>query len=130
MAVVSARTPRSLELAVDELRGGLTRRLAPARAALIETPAYLDASADFPEDEVPAVDLRATLQVAEKALRDVLDSSNLRLLFHEAIKIEIVGRPNVGKSSLMNALLRTERAIVTAIAGTTRDVITESINLR
>src|SRR4029078_11294446 len=94
MAVVSARTPRSLELAVDELRGGLTRRLAPARAALIETPAYLDASADFPEDEVPALDLGATLQVAEKALRDVLDSSNLGLLFHESSEITVAGGPN------------------------------------
>ncbi len=130
MAVVSSRTSESLELAVKELRGGLTNRLAPARSALIEVLAYLDASADFPEDEVPTIDPRSTLATAERSLGEVLDASNLGVLFHQGIQIAIVGRPNVGKSSLMNSLLRSDRAIVTPIAGTTRDVITETINLR
>jgi tRNA modification GTPase len=129
MAVVSARTSESLALAVDELRGSLTHRLGPARDALIRTLAYLDASADFPEDEIHGVDVVASLRGAECALAEVLAASNLGRLYHEGVQIAIVGRPNVGKSSLMNALLRHERAIVTPIAGTTRDVITETINL-
>lgn len=129
MGVISAQTSESLQLAVEELRGRLTHRLGPARASLIETLAYLDAAADFPEDEIPSLNLRQNLTDAEEALASVLSSSRLGLLYREGVQIAIVGRPNVGKSSLMNALLRAERAIVTNIAGTTRDVITETINL-
>ncbi len=130
MAVVSSRTSESLEMAVNELRGKLTGRLQPAREALLEALAYLDAAADFPEDEIPSVDVPDVLKRSETYLREVLASSRMGLLYREGVQIAIVGRPNVGKSSLMNTLLRSDRAIVTEIAGTTRDVITETINLR
>jgi tRNA modification GTPase len=129
MSVVSAQTSESLQIAVNELRGRLTGRLTPAREALLEGLAYLDAAADFPEDEIPPVDVPEVLARAEHHLADVLGASKMGLLYREGVQIAIVGRPNVGKSSLMNTLLRSDRAIVTEIAGTTRDVITETMNL-
>lgn len=128
--VVAARTVQSLDLAVGELRGKLSQRLKPARDCLVETLAYLDAAADFPDDEIPPFDLRPALEHAQAALETVVASAQTGLLYREGIQVAIVGRPNVGKSSLLNTLLRSDRAIVTEIAGTTRDVIAESINLR
>lgn len=127
--VVSARTPESLSLAVEELRGSLTARLRPARDRLVETLAYLDAAADFPDDEIPAHDVSPSLDAAAEVLASVIESANTGLLYREGVRVAIVGRPNVGKSSLLNALLGTDRAIVTEVAGTTRDVISETVNL-
>ena len=129
LQVISARTSDGLHLAVDDLGGSLAKRIAPARAAVLSLLAWLDAAADFPEDEIPSVDLDAELTLAEATLSEIIAGSQRGMLYQDGARVALVGKPNVGKSSLLNALLRVERAIVTPIAGTTRDLITETATI-
>ncbi len=129
LAVVGARTADGLRLAVDDLSGALAQRLRPAQTTLIGLLAHLDALADFPDDEVPPADIADGLRLASGALAAVLAGARSGQLYREGARVALVGRPNVGKSSLLNALLRNERAIVTPIAGTTRDVVSETADL-
>jgi tRNA modification GTPase len=130
MQVITARTPQALALAVDALGGRFRRELGPARAPLLAALAWLEASVDFPEDEVPPADPAADLRNAAGALAALLARASAGALYREGITVVLAGRPNVGKSSLMNALLRYERAIVTPVAGTTRDTLAERLNVR
>jgi tRNA modification GTPase len=128
--VVQARTEAALRVATEQLGGKLSIRVREVRAQLVELLAYLEASIDFVEDEIPPQDVVTPLREIASQLEEILDTADRGLIYRQGIRAAIVGRPNVGKSSLLNALLRGERAIVTSIPGTTRDTLEETVNVQ
>lgn len=128
--VVTAKTAASLRVALQGLGGHLSAPIREVRTLLLETLAYLTAKVDFPDDEVEAQDMAPALAVAQKRLETLIASADAGMVFRQGIRTAIVGRPNVGKSSLLNRLLRHNRAIVTAVPGTTRDTLEEIANIQ
>ncbi len=128
--IVQARTEMSLQAALGQLAGRLSDRLRAVRAKLLEALAYLEASLDFAEDEIPAREIGPDLAQASRELSALLSEADRGILYRQGVRVAIVGRPNVGKSSLLNCLLRTNRAIVTEFPGTTRDTLEETLNLQ
>jgi tRNA modification GTPase len=128
--IVQARTEAALRVATEQLGGRLSNQVRSVRAQLVHLLAYLEASIDFVEDDIPSQEVIPPLQETASALQDMLASADRGLIYRQGIRTAIVGRPNVGKSSLLNALLRGERAIVTPIPGTTRDTLEETINVQ
>jgi tRNA modification GTPase len=128
--VVQARTEAALRVATEQLGGRLSARVRAVRARLVDVLAYLEASIDFVEDEIPPQEVTVPLQAVAEALEAILATADRGLIYRQGIRAAIVGRPNVGKSSLLNALLRGDRAIVTPIPGTTRDTLEETVNVQ
>jgi tRNA modification GTPase len=120
----------SLQAAIDQLAGRLSDQVRSVRATLVDALAYVEASIDFEEDEIPERDIVHDLEQARAGLCRLLADADRGIIYRQGIRVAIVGRPNVGKSSLLNRLLRTSRAIVTDIPGTTRDTLEETLNLQ
>jgi tRNA modification GTPase len=128
--VVRAKTAASLRVAVQGLGGSLSQSLKAVRAELMTILAYLTARIDFPEDEVEEQEIIPPLERARQMLSGLISSADAGMVYRQGVRTAIVGRRNVGKSSLLNRLLRQSRAIVTSVPGTTRDTLEEVVNLK
>lgn len=130
--LIEAQTLYQAKVAAEQMGGALSRRVRPAKEKLVELIALLEAGIDFAEDDVevtPQQEIVARVDTIAEELGDLARSFEHGRMVHTGLRLAIVGRPNVGKSSLFNRLLEQERAIVTATPGTTRDLVTERLSL-
>ncbi|UCF94009.1 MAG: tRNA uridine-5-carboxymethylaminomethyl(34) synthesis GTPase MnmE [Desulfobacterales bacterium] len=132
--IINAQTEKSLQIAAAQVDGRLRKNIEGIRSALTERLTQFEAAIDFPDDVGEIIDpegVRASLEKAVvEPLRRLIANYREGRILREGLKLTIVGRPNVGKSSLLNQLVQKDRAIVTALPGTTRDIIEETINIQ
>jgi tRNA modification GTPase len=130
--LIRARTDKGAQVALTQAGGGLSKWVRDTRNELLDILVQVEAAIDFPEEEIELLrrpDLIAEIDRLRQKLIEIIATYEWGRIFREGASVCICGRPNVGKSSLLNALLGDERVIVTSVAGTTRDVVEEAINL-
>lgn len=134
MDLIRAKTDKAMNLALNQLDGNLSSLIRSLRQEILETLAQVEVNIDYPEyDDVEELTTRLLLEKANQVqgqINQLLLTAQQGKILREGLSTAIIGRPNVGKSSLLNHLLAEEKAIVTDVAGTTRDVIEEYVNVR
>jgi tRNA modification GTPase len=131
--IIRAKTDSALKLGMEQLKGVLSRRINKIRINLLDVLSVLEANIDFPDEEIGVVERKQISHKLDKInneFKSILDGAKQARIIREGIHVVICGKPNVGKSSLLNALLKQERSIVTPVAGTTRDTIEEIIDIK
>lgn len=133
MDIIQGKTEKSISLSLEQLRGDLRDKIQNLKKLLLDVTAHVNVVLDYPEegiDEPLPAHLRDNLTNVHMEINNLINSYDKGKKIKEGIKTAIIGKPNVGKSTLLNSLLKEERAIVTHIPGTTRDIIEEVINVR
>ncbi len=132
MDMVSAKTSKGFDIALKQLGGYIGRKIDPMLDKFTDLLAQIEVTIDYPDEDIEALETEAIkkeLELISADITDMISSFDNGKIYKEGITMSIIGIPNVGKSSFMNSLLNEERAIVTDIAGTTRDIIKEWVNI-
>lgn len=134
MDLIRAKTDTSMSVALKQVDGYLSRYIKELRQSILDTLAQIEVNIDYPEyddvEEMTLASLEEKSYEVKASLENLLRNAQQGKILREGLKTAIIGRPNVGKSSLLNRLLKEDKAIVTDIAGTTRDIIEEYVNVR